>query len=59
MGFPDMVRFALLSRGSFFVFSLEAVAKRLGGAGEIIEEKQGKTGVNFAFLAFGMWFCRE
>ena len=37
---------------------MEGVAKRLGGAGEIIEEKQVKTGVNFfgffdAFLPGG------
>jgi len=40
--YPDSVRFVLLSRGSFFVCFMEGVAKRLGGGGEIIEEKQGR-----------------
>ena len=39
---PDSIRFALLSRGSFFVWLMEDVAKRLGGGCEIIEEKQGR-----------------
>ena len=57
--FPDSVRFVLPSRGSFFVCLMEGVAKRLGVGGEIIEGKQGKTGVNFDFWSFWMRFCRE
>ena len=38
--FPDSVRFALLSRGWFFVCLMEGVAKRLGVGGEIIEDKE-------------------
>ena len=42
-----------------FVFcSLEGrCCEKVGVRGEIIEDKQGKTGVNFAFLPFWMRFC--
>ena len=50
MVFPDSVRFALLSRGSFFVCLIELIAKRLGGAGEIIKIKQVKA-VKIRFIA--------
>ena len=39
MVFPDSVRFALPSRGLFFALLREGGAKRLGGEGEIIEDK--------------------
>ena len=35
---------------------MEPVAKRLEVGGEIIEDKQVKTGVDFEFLAFLMLF---